>query len=176
MRALALAAFVLGSVGLAGAAAAQGKAKSAATGEDFDYGELKPRGHYANDAQRAAYFKAVHYLTGLAAQRKDTALLGKTSAAVQAAARRWTEAYRPFIAPGRAPLVWNAAAKAPAYVPPPVYNWTGFYLGINGGGAWGRSDFSAPFASGSFDTSGWLAGGTIGYNWQTGPVVALSTT
>jgi outer membrane immunogenic protein len=62
-------------------------------------------------------------------------------------------------------------AKAPAYVPPPAYNWTGFYLGINGGGAWGRSDFSAPFASGSFDTSGWLAGGTIGYNWQTGPVV-----
>jgi outer membrane immunogenic protein len=61
--------------------------------------------------------------------------------------------------------------KAPAYVPPPVYNWTGFYLGINGGGAWGRSEFSAPFESGSFDTSGWLAGGTIGYNWQTGPVV-----
>ena len=59
--------------------------------------------------------------------------------------------------------------KAPAYFAP--YNWSGFYVGINGGGAWGRSDFSAPFASGSFDTSGWLAGGTIGYNWQTGPVV-----
>jgi outer membrane immunogenic protein len=57
-------------------------------------------------------------------------------------------------------------AKAPAYIPPPVYNWTGFYVGINGGGAWGRSDFSTPFASGSFDTRGWLAGGTIGYNWQ----------
>lgn len=62
-------------------------------------------------------------------------------------------------------------AKAPAYVPPPLYNWTGFYVGINGGGGWGRSDFSAPFASGSFDTSGGLVGGTIGYNWQTGQMV-----
>jgi outer membrane immunogenic protein len=61
--------------------------------------------------------------------------------------------------------------KAPAYVPPPAYNWTGFYLGINGGGGWGRSDFSVPFASGSFDTSGGLVGGTIGYNWQVGQVV-----
>ena len=62
-------------------------------------------------------------------------------------------------------------AKAPAYVPPPIYNWTGFYVGINGGGGWGRSDFSAPFASSSFDTSGGVAGGTIGYNWQAGQVV-----
>ena len=45
-------------------------------------------------------------------------------------------------------------AKAPAYMPPPVYNWTGFYLGIKGGGTWGRSEFLAPFESGSFDTSG----------------------
>jgi len=57
-------------------------------------------------------------------------------------------------------------AKAPAYMPPPLYNWTGFYIGINGGGGWGRSDFSGPFTTGSFDTSGGLVGGTIGYNWQ----------
>jgi outer membrane immunogenic protein len=62
-------------------------------------------------------------------------------------------------------------AKAPAYTPPPLYNWTGFYVGINGGGGFGRSDFSAPFSSGSFDTSGGLVGGTIGYNWQMGQVV-----
>ena len=36
-------------------------------------------------------------------------------------------------------------AKAPAYLPPPPYNWTGFYVGINGGGGWGRSDFSRRF-------------------------------
>lgn len=62
-------------------------------------------------------------------------------------------------------------AKAPAYVPPPLYNWTGFYVGINGGGGFGRSDFSGAFTTGSFDTSGGLFGGTLGYNWQMNQVV-----
>jgi outer membrane immunogenic protein len=30
-------------------------------------------------------------------------------------------------------------AKAPAYVAPMTYNWTGFYLGLNGGYGFGRS-------------------------------------
>ena len=55
-------------------------------------------------------------------------------------------------------------AKAPAYLP--VYNWTGPYIGISGGFGWGRSDISAPLASGSFNTSGALVGGTLGYNYQ----------
>ncbi len=45
-------------------------------------------------------------------------------------------------------------------------NWTGFYAGINGGGGWGGSEFSARFSTDFFDTSGGLVGGTIGYNWQ----------
>jgi outer membrane immunogenic protein len=61
--------------------------------------------------------------------------------------------------------------KAPAYVAPMTYNWTGFYLGLNGGGGFGRSEFNGTLPSGSFDTSGGLFGGTIGYNWQTGPFV-----
>ncbi len=61
-------------------------------------------------------------------------------------------------------------AKAPVYVVPP-YNWTGFYVGINGGGGWGRSDFSTPLASESFNISGGLVGGTLGYNYQMGQVV-----
>jgi len=61
-------------------------------------------------------------------------------------------------------------AKVPVYVAPP-YNWTGFYIGINGGGAWGSSDFSAPFPTGSFDVSSGLVGGTLGYNWQMAQVV-----
>ena len=40
-------------------------------------------------------------------------------------------------------------AKAPMYVAP-VYNWTGPYIGINGGGGWGRSSFDGPFTAGSF--------------------------
>jgi outer membrane immunogenic protein len=60
--------------------------------------------------------------------------------------------------------------KAPLYVPP-AYTWTGVYVGINGGGGRGRSEFSDPFASGSFNTSGGLVGGTLGYNWQMGQAV-----
>ena len=52
------------------------------------------------------------------------------------------------------------------------YNWTGFYVGINGGGGWGRSDWSNPFGTGSMSiTSGGLVGGTLGYNYQMGQVV-----
>jgi outer membrane immunogenic protein len=48
-----------------------------------------------------------------------------------------------------------------------AYNWTGLYIGVNGGGGWGRSSWDAASAStGSFDISGGLVGGTIGYNYQ----------
>ena len=53
--------------------------------------------------------------------------------------------------------------KAPAYVAP-VFNWTGFYIGINGGYGWGKSDWDA--FGGSANPRGGLVGGTIGYNWQ----------
>jgi outer membrane immunogenic protein len=59
--------------------------------------------------------------------------------------------------------------KAPAYIAP-YYNWTGFYLGINGGYGFGNSSWSSP-SSGSFNTNGGLIGGTAGYNWQLGPAV-----
>ena len=53
-------------------------------------------------------------------------------------------------------------------------NWSGFYLGINGGGAWGRSryDFTTSgTTTGNFDINGAMAGGTIGFNVQSGAVV-----
>jgi len=59
--------------------------------------------------------------------------------------------------------------KAPAYEP--YYNWTGFYVGINGGGAFGNSNISNALGSSSFDVSGGLVGGTVGYNWQAGRFV-----
>jgi outer membrane immunogenic protein len=58
--------------------------------------------------------------------------------------------------------------REPLYV---AYNWTGPYIGLNGGGAWGSSSYSAPFASNSINTSGGLIGGTLGYNWQAGRTV-----
>jgi len=62
-------------------------------------------------------------------------------------------------------------APAPYYKAPvevPVYNWTGFYIGINGGGGFGRSQWDS---TGSFNTSGGLVGGTVGYNYQFGQAV-----
>lgn len=56
--------------------------------------------------------------------------------------------------------------KAPAFAPP--YSWTGFYLGINGGGAFGSSSWDS---TGSRDISGGLVGGTLGYNYQFGHAV-----
>ncbi len=61
--------------------------------------------------------------------------------------------------------------KAPPVYVPPAWSWTGPYVGINGGYGWGSSDFSAPFATGSFDTNGGVVGGTAGYNWQYGQAV-----
>jgi outer membrane immunogenic protein len=58
--------------------------------------------------------------------------------------------------------------KAPAAVP--AYSWTGFYVGVNGGGGFGRSDWDS--IGSSFDVNGGLVGGTVGYNYQFGQVVA----
>ena len=60
-----------------------------------------------------------------------------------------------------------APQPAPAYLAP-VYNWTGPYIGLSGGGGWGSSSWSN---TDSFDISGGLIGGTLGYNWQNGPWV-----
>ena len=49
----------------------------------------------------------------------------------------------------------------------PAYNWTGFYVGINGGGGFGHSNWSNAFGSTGLNTTGGVVGGTIGYNWQT---------
>jgi len=61
------------------------------------------------------------------------------------------------------PRRYDPVPQAPIYAP--AYNWTGFYIGINGGGAWGDSSWDS---AGSFDLTGGLVGGTAGYNWQMG--------
>jgi outer membrane immunogenic protein len=66
------------------------------------------------------------------------------------------------------------APRAYTKAPPPVvvvYNWTGFYIGVNGGGGWGSSNWSfEPVATSvKNSTSGGLAGGQVGYNWQVSP-------
>jgi outer membrane immunogenic protein len=61
------------------------------------------------------------------------------------------------------------AKAAPAFEAP--YNWTGLYVGINGGGGWARTSWSNTFGSTDADFSGGLVGGTLGYNYQMGQVV-----
>ena len=53
--------------------------------------------------------------------------------------------------------------KAPAAYAP-AYNWTGFYLGVNGGGGFGDSDWNGLAVSNS--PGGGMIGVTAGYNWQ----------
>jgi outer membrane immunogenic protein len=80
-----------------------------------------------------------------------------------------------------ADLAARPYVKAPVLVDP-VWSWTGFYVGGNGGYSWGRSrtDVSyfnsatgAPIAppagsitNAAFDMNGGIAGGQAGYNWQ----------
>ena len=69
----------------------------------------------------------------------------------------------------------SAADLRPRPAPPPppmvaaIYDWSGFYIGGNGG--WGQSrncvDFGT-FPDGCRERSGGLAGGQLGYRWQTG--------
>src|ERR1700722_17165487 len=72
----------------------------------------------------------------------------------------------------------SAADLAPyTKAPPPVvaiYDWTGFYIGANGGGGWGPKCWDVPnfrgpavrFSEGCHDATGGVAGGQIGYRWQ----------
>ncbi|HLX16277.1 MAG TPA: outer membrane beta-barrel protein [Bradyrhizobium sp.] len=68
--------------------------------------------------------------------------------------------------PARAPVY----SKAPAIVTP-AYDWSGFYVGINGGGGfshkcWDDIDTGIAVSEGCHDASGGTFGGQIGYRWQ----------
>ena len=76
--------------------------------------------------------------------------------------------------PARAPAPYT---KAPAIVQA-AYDWSGFYIGVNGGGATSRFNWNADaFANpgfpafpggdeGSHNATGGTVGGQIGYRWQ----------
>jgi outer membrane immunogenic protein len=79
-------------------------------------------------------------------------------------------------APAMAADMAVKAAPPPAPLPV-IYNWSGFYIGGNGG--WGEAhncwDFitvaGLDFADGCRNISGGLLGGQLGYRWQTGQFV-----
>jgi outer membrane immunogenic protein len=68
-----------------------------------------------------------------------------------------------------ADLPARSYTKAPVYVDP-GYDWTGFYIGLNGGYSWGNSSSTFTTAIPAFSASqrmdGWVFGGQAGYNWE----------
>lgn len=97
------------------------------------------------------------------AKRMKEVLLGTVALiALAAAASAADMAVRPY-------------AKAPPMVIP-IYDWTGFYIGINGGGGSAHQCWDAvnvggvlvapPLAMGCHDATGATVGGHIGYRWQ----------
>src|SRR5882757_6551651 len=80
-----------------------------------------------------------------------------------------------------APAVAADLAARPYTKAPPmiaaVYDWSGFYIGGNGGWGWARNCWDLllpPFPSageGCHDATGGTAGGQVGYRWQAGTFV-----
>jgi outer membrane immunogenic protein len=83
-----------------------------------------------------------------------------------------------------------SAADLPVKAPPAavaVAKWTGFYLGVNGGGSIGvdSTTQNTSFTSTALGTNGllnssnrlaptgWVFGGQVGYNWQASPLAVL---
>jgi outer membrane immunogenic protein len=61
------------------------------------------------------------------------------------------------------------AVAQPAAAQTPVYNWSGFYVGVHAGYGWGTTDIDT--ATTYVDSHGALAGGQIGFNQQIGNLV-----
>ena len=88
-----------------------------------------------------------------------------------------------------ADLAARPYTKAPAFIPEPIYNWTGFYIGGNAG--YGFSDRDTITTTGqvqaninnviggarpgsvNLNRDGFVGGGQIGYNWQTSPNIVF---
>jgi outer membrane immunogenic protein len=81
----------------------------------------------------------------------------------------------------------DIAVKAPPPAPAPVYNWTGWYVGVNAGASFGNvntgvnvepffingNNFFAHSFSNREYPDGFMGGGQIGYNWQYSPLIVV---
>jgi outer membrane immunogenic protein len=87
-----------------------------------------------------------------------------------------------FIAPASAAdLPASPYAKAPPPMVPAMYDWSGLYVGLNGGGGWSHKCWSntsslgvptIPVVSeGCNNATGGMAGAQMGYRLQSGPLV-----
>jgi outer membrane immunogenic protein len=71
----------------------------------------------------------------------------------------------------------SRAAPLPMFAPAPIFSWTGFYIGATVGGvslsttSTEACDGCSPLTSQNNLGGGVIAGGTLGYNYQTGQLV-----
>ena len=65
-------------------------------------------------------------------------------------------------------LAADLPMKARPAPPPPVFSWTGFYIGANIGGAWSNGTVTdlVTGANLNTDSSGFIGGGQVGFNYQ----------
>jgi outer membrane immunogenic protein len=82
-------------------------------------------------------------------------------------------AFAAFAAPAFAADLPARTYKAPPVMVAPIYDWTGFYIGANGGYGWSNRcidvtavGFVNVFAEGCNNAGGGVFGGQIGYRWQ----------
>jgi len=78
-----------------------------------------------------------------------------------------------LIAPGHAADLPPTPYPPPAFSnAPPVFNWTGFYVGYNIGGGWNTQNVSSNFGSTwNMTRIAFIGGGQAGYNYQIGRFV-----
>jgi iron complex outermembrane recepter protein len=80
----------------------------------------------------------------------------------------------PAMAKASPPTVTKSPPVSSAGTSSPVVDWTGLYLGVNAGYSFGGSDWTDSVtgeSTGSFGTSGFVFGGTLGANYQVGSLV-----
>ncbi|WP_439497706.1 outer membrane protein [Bosea sp. (in: a-proteobacteria)] len=77
-----------------------------------------------------------------------------------------------LVAAGAAAAADLPSRKGPVAAPvyyPPVFTWTGFYVGVNAGYGFGQIDSTNLGIIGGYDDpDGFIGGGQIGYNYQIG--------
>ena len=121
-------------------------------------------------------------LRRLAALENSNARLEKENASLRSQVRhRENSKHIALTKPNGRSLPVSAAAPAShaangAYASAPIdaFSWTGFYVGLQAGYGWHRNSYTytGTFPGVSvFNTDGFVGGGAVGYNWQTGPVV-----